>query len=375
MVVDTTGSIDATPGSSEGMDSGTHVSISSGSEVFVDAAAYAHNTNSPQRSLASSSLSPKGKTQAISKPNAHCPTTSTSQIKSDANDATTSQRAQLWKPWIKLVLTLQGRDKATKVLQYGSRLLAWWFAAMDHQHRSKRLMLLYKSLSTSRKAFRLGLGFVELEKLCAGKTMLRFNPKDTSDAATSKQHTPIQPVPRDDMDVVGTVLSTLKAIGMIMFLTGDNLNFLYSSSLFDNFRLAPKYQQQRRSYWQQMVGCKANQAYFYSCLMGLILNWRLYRRHQMETLQAASFVADADEEGRKQCHGDAGTAAAKRQEKRMSLILNLVKSACDVIVFSNNPGVDLHQKLRGRKNHEAIHSICGVISASTVLYKSFPKRV
>ena len=29
--------------------------------------------------------------------------------------------------WVKLALTLDGRDKITKVCQYSARMLAWWF--------------------------------------------------------------------------------------------------------------------------------------------------------------------------------------------------------------------------------------------------------
>ena len=111
------------------------------------------------------------------------------------------------KNWISCVLTLDGRDKFTKILQYTSRLLCWYFAGLaknqqrygassakmmdaaaggavsasasllsmnftNHHLRqqyysalSKRFDELYKSLVTSRKAFRLGRSIIELDKL------------------------------------------------------------------------------------------------------------------------------------------------------------------------------------------------------------------
>ena len=70
------------------------------------------------------------------------------------------------KSWTSLALTLDGRDKITKVFQYSTRLLAWWFAsASGSKQLSLRFAALSKSLSTSRKAFRLGRSLIEMEKL------------------------------------------------------------------------------------------------------------------------------------------------------------------------------------------------------------------
>ncbi len=69
------------------------------------------------------------------------------------------------KSWTALALTLDGRDKITKVFQYASRFLAWWFAGNGSKHMALRFAELYKSLSMSRKAFRLGRSLIEIEKL------------------------------------------------------------------------------------------------------------------------------------------------------------------------------------------------------------------
>ena len=41
-------------------------------------------------------------------------------------------------------------------------------------------------------------------------------------------------------------------------------------------------------------------------------------------------------------------------------------------MFSNNAGIDLHKNYRGKKMHEGFHCLCGLVSASTVLYNYFP---
>lgn len=68
--------------------------------------------------------------------------------------------------WVALSLTLDGRDKITKVVQYASRLLAWWFGGGNGTAaHAQRFKALYTHVSKSRKAFRLGRSFVELAKL------------------------------------------------------------------------------------------------------------------------------------------------------------------------------------------------------------------
>ena len=48
------------------------------------------------------------------------------------------------------------------------------------------------------------------------------------------------------------------------------------------------------------------------------------------------------------------------------------KAMCDVIVFTNIDGVDLWKKHRGKKLSDGIVGLCGIGSASTVLWNNFP---
>ena len=85
------------------------------------------------------------------------------------------------KSWIALSLTLDGRDKITKVLQYASRLLAWYYETLAASiggsllgsdatstqllAKAQKLRGLQTKLTESRKAYRLGRSLVEMDKI------------------------------------------------------------------------------------------------------------------------------------------------------------------------------------------------------------------
>lgn len=85
------------------------------------------------------------------------------------------------KSWIALSLTLDGRDKVTKILQYGSRLLAWYYETLAMSiggsllgndatstqllAKAQKLRGLQAKLTESRKAYRLGRSLVEMDKI------------------------------------------------------------------------------------------------------------------------------------------------------------------------------------------------------------------
>jgi len=81
----------------------------------------------------------------------------------------------LLKSWIAMVLTLDGRDKVTKAIQYASRLLAHYYETTGNSAKSlsaayliskaKRFRNLQAALTNSRKAYRFGRSFIEFEKL------------------------------------------------------------------------------------------------------------------------------------------------------------------------------------------------------------------
>ena len=66
----------------------------------------------------------------------------------------------------------------------------------------------------------------------------------------------------------------------------------------------------------------------------------------------------------------------EEQQEQIIIILNLVKSCADVLVFSNNAGIDFWVKYitHGRKLNEVIHCLSGMVSAAVVLYNNYPNN-
>jgi Peroxisomal biogenesis factor 11 (PEX11) len=359
--------------------------------------------------------------------------------------------------WIALSLTLDGRDKITKTLQYVSRLAAWWFVAYGAKsiyakNQSQRFTALYKALSESRKAFRLGRSITEAHKIASmglvglwcwhlKRYIDRLEGKIESEDDDGGKSQPPKPIVRRASSNIGwgpmtleendgtltgstrklvrtvssmayrTVYrpmisrmsstlaaaapsktpsaewwmatgSALKMLGLLGFWMGDNVNFLTSNGAMDNYRLSPDERAARRKRWQTLASEKANQAYFVGAIAGLVTNAYAYHRFRKDELAKAkkdyqeahqhtteNHVLDKEEQEL------ALKQLKKLQEKQFSLFLALLKSCVDVTVFSNNPGIDLHQKFRGKKNHEGLHCLCGLISAGTVLYNNFPDAV
>lgn len=126
------------------------------------------------------------------------PPNSTSTISPEAQSFITSISSKAspftLKSWIALSLTLDGRDKITKVIQYTSRFLGFYYETLakgmiqdssssssnesnnnaavvgsimyaSYVFKAKKFRRLYKALTSSRKAYRFGRTFIEIEKL------------------------------------------------------------------------------------------------------------------------------------------------------------------------------------------------------------------
>ena len=433
------------------------------------------------------------------------------------------------KNWIVTVLTLDGRDKFTKVLQYSSRLLCWYFAVLAsrrtttaatgggdvtgliskekelYQAISTRFNSLYKSLVTSRKAFRMGRSVIEWEKIksmgwgdylgyllrhpleegganaltrsgdgccdgeCPRPLLERFDThpipeedereeegddenkswisdekdaiveekkddspleknkkvvsrpgrpalpsrissnigwrpmnttEDTSSSSESHHIPPTRAVtemgrqmyrPQEQLKTSSSTLSkstpsspptpawkliggTLKLLGLMGFWAFDNMSFLTTSGFLDPFQGDAKSHAVIRTSRKKRASEYAARCYFTGCLAGLYVNIRSFWIHRNGALADArrEYHSAAATSSDKKEEDGASLALKKVEQKHFELFLALLKSVCDVTVFSNNPGIDLHLKLRGKKNHEGFHCLCGLISASTVLYNNFP---
>ena len=309
--------------------------------------------------------------------------------------------------WNHLILTLDGRDKVTKLLQYLCRFLAWWLQQSKNTSNktsaffiAERFAAMKNSLATSRKAFRLGRSMVEIEKIqslgiwqriefhlrnrsssscesgdtaCSGKLLqpLRsifysmISPLGSQCAALPNRPNTV------NVPLWSTVGNSIKSLGLLIFWAADNRSFLLQSGFLDDYQTDLNNRLSKRSRQVETTTNIANRSYFVAAMAGLVTNWIVYwnytKRHMIE-LQNILVIAESKDE----MHKEAKIAFQKGQEKQFVFFVALVKSVCDVLVFSNNPGVNLWKHHLGRPLHEGLHCLCGMVSASVVLYNNYP---
>ena len=309
--------------------------------------------------------------------------------------------------WNHLILTLDGRDKVTKLLQYLCRLLAWWLQQPHQNYSSRQLSAFFiaerfvamkNSLAMSRKAFRLGRSMIEIQKIQSLGILQwielylkkRYPSTNVSENATKAcTNTILQPLrtilhsmihprvtstlPTDSSNVPfwNIAGNSIKSLGLLMFWAADNLSFLYQSGFLDDYQINSKDRIYKRSSQITMSTNIANRSYFTAALAGLVTNWNVYWNYttrQLMELQTKAVQSKSNDE----IYQEAKLALQKAQEKQFTLFAALLKSVCDVLVFSNNAGVDLWRRYRGKPLHEGIHCLCGIVSASVVLYNNYP---
>ena len=309
--------------------------------------------------------------------------------------------------WNHLILTLDGRDKVTKLLQYLCRLLAWWLQQPHQNYSSRQLSAFFiaerfvamkNSLAMSRKAFRLGRSMIEIQKIQSLGILQwielylkkRYPSTNVSENATKAcTNTILQPLrtilhsmihprvtstlPTDSSNVPfwNIAGNSIKSLGLLMFWAADNLSFLYQSGFLDDYQINSKDRLYKRSLQITMSTNIANRSYFTAALAGLVTNWNVYWNYttkQLMELQTKAVQSKSNDE----IYQEAKLALQKAQEKQFTLFAALLKSVCDVLVFSNNAGVDLWRRYRGKPLHEGIHCLCGIVSASVVLYNNYP---
>ena len=275
---------------------------------------------------------------------------------------------------------------------------------------SKRFNELCQALVTSRKAFRIGRSIIEWDKIAQMGVfdylnyMLLQPLADSPTIASSQSQSSSSLLPQQPkMAVIATtpswklISTTIKFLGLMGFWAFDNIAFVTGSGFLDpiiddtkiiigqtnpalnyidmdNVVLVDPKSTTNRTMRKTWSGEWANRFYFMGALGGLYVNLRSlychwytelkYARDQLQHAAANSSTMD-----------DIKAAKAKLekvQRDHFDLRVALTKSIVDVMVFGNNPGVDLFVKIRGKKNHEGLHCIGGLVSASTVLYNNFP---
>mmetsp|Transcript_43324 Transcript_43324/g.63582 ORF Transcript_43324/g.63582 Transcript_43324/m.63582 type:complete len:389 (+) Transcript_43324:56-1222(+) len=287
--------------------------------------------------------------------------------------------------WVKLALTLDGRDKLTKTVQYLSRFVAWYYESlMLSKQKAKPYRELQAALTTSRKAFRLGRFLIEFHKLrIAFPSLLEALQIQKSDSdnksTTTATTTNITPVWK-------SAGICCKLIGLAGFWFGDNLVYLQHSGFLPNIN-------------KTKAKTFATRSYFFSAFVGLFVSYKELCAHRSNLIKANKRVKmlchEIEEKKKKKKQIDinhkteseeeeeeygrleyekAVTILEEARSRQFVLFLALLKSCCDTTVFSNMPGVDLHTKLRNKKMNEGFQCICALTSASTVLYNNFPNK-
>ncbi|CAI5714396.1 hypothetical protein KXD40_008156 [Peronospora effusa] len=236
--------------------------------------------------------------------------------------------------FIKLAFCLEGRDKLSKILQYGSRAVAFYILSINPKSDvGQRLYALYKVMQQSRKAFRLGKSityYKKLETLSKNKSL------------TEGQR----------------YLQYVQNLGMLGYFITDNLAFASKAKVlyFDADKLA---------YRGGILWFCANLAGFFNALDNLNADVEKEKcvrdilaseedttrvetlQHQLETLRSC----------------------------RCKQLLAVLKVTCDLIVSSNTSGVRLSERITGTKLHDGVIGSVGCVSAMVVLYNTWPSEV
>ena len=265
---------------------------------------------------------------------------------------------------------------------------------MDSSRKDKAKAL-YTNLASSRKAFRLGRSFVELHKLWnmgLWALLIRHlrQKKDEDDPNNNKTTT----TTTTTLQLCKQMGIAIKTLGLCGFWAADNINFITSTGLLDNDNDNRRDDRLlHRKYRQTLWSKRANQSYFCGSLAGLYVNLYTYiiyyrrRQRRQQQQQQQQLMNDnnkstitAEEEEVAATTADhlkrVVTNDNEEQQQQQIIILNLVKSCADVLVFSNNAGIDFWVKYitHGRKLNEVIHCLSGMVSAAVVLYNNYPNN-
>jgi len=178
---------------------------------------------------------------------------------------------------------------------------------------------------------------------------------------------------------------TIKLLGLMGFWAFDNISFLTTSGFLDPIQLTTALSKttadgnsgsvvKDRTIRKKRASELAGQCYFFGVVAGMYVNARTLWEHRSGALNDARNTLTSTTSTTKDDIGIEGAQLKLKEteQKHFALMMALLKSCCDFMVFSNNPGIDLHLKLRGRKNHEGLHCLGGLVSAGTVLYNNFP---
>uniref|UniRef100_K3W8G5 Peroxisomal biogenesis factor 11 n=1 Tax=Globisporangium ultimum (strain ATCC 200006 / CBS 805.95 / DAOM BR144) TaxID=431595 RepID=K3W8G5_GLOUD len=232
---------------------------------------------------------------------------------------------------IKVAFSMEGRDKLTKLMQYGSRALAFYVLSADkNSDVGKKLTNLYKTTQTSRKAFRLGKSVTYYKKLQV--------------LVANKSLTPWQ-----------RYLQYIQNTGMFGFFIYDNMAFASKAKVI-NFNA-------------EEAAKRGGVLWFCANIAGFALAITNLNGDIEKEKCIRDILASEEDEARiasLQAQLDA------LEQSRFKKFLAVLKVTCDLIVSSNTSGIRLAERITGTKLHDGIVGSVGCVSALTVIYNAWP---
>ncbi|GMH75213.1 hypothetical protein TL16_g06688 [Triparma laevis f. inornata] len=247
--------------------------------------------------------------------------------------------------FVTLSLTLDGRDKITKVIAYLSRLLAYWYITQGNTEESLRWSGLKTALQMSRKPFRFFKylnEYLKFKKLVARPTLSEEGGREGEEVVEVKD--------KNALPLYKKVGMGGKIIGLAGFWAADNISFLTKGSKF----IYPKDADKRTVLAKKAYDFGAR-LYFFGAVCHLMQGLEDVRRALMDLDKSKN----SEEEYK------------SKQLKLTGCMVGLFKALCDVTVFGNN--IRLFEKITGKKLNEGMASLAGLGSAMTVIFNNYPR--
>eukprot|EP00611_Tribonema_gayanum_P019575 TRINITY_DN3415_c0_g1_i1.p1 TRINITY_DN3415_c0_g1~~TRINITY_DN3415_c0_g1_i1.p1 ORF type:complete len:316 (+),score=110.57 TRINITY_DN3415_c0_g1_i1:155-1102(+) len=242
--------------------------------------------------------------------------------------------------YVQATQKLEGRDKLTKIVQYGSRFLFWYFKNVaPNGELADKAYSLYRFTQLSRKAFRMAKVADEVVRITA--------------LVESKQYPNFK-----------STVAILKCASMGAFWTYDNLNYLTQAKVIG-------YGTDRAMRGFSRSWAIANVAMIYLGVQTLTETSKRRQALAQEYKKAAAVEqgGDADREVQR-IRGEVKAANVAH----FSSCLTLCKAVLDLTVAVNMPGMDLPLKVFGKKLNDGVMGASGVLSALIVIFNCWPDK-
>lgn len=230
-----------------------------------------------------------------------------------------------------VAFSLEGRDKINKVVQYGSRALAFYILSADPKSAlGQRFAELYKASQQARKAFRIGKSVP-----FAKKAVQAMDDKTTSPGTK--------------------YLQLINNWGMAGFFVYDNMVFLSKAKVF--------------GFDADEAGKRGGVLWFFANVAGFMLAMNALNADvDKEKAILDVLKTETDQERIQALRKQLSAVQAGRSKK----FLAVVKITCDLIVSANTSGIRLFERIWGSKLNDGIIGQVGCVSALIVLFNTWP---